>query len=74
MAYTPTRNQENTTPYAVGNKIYGGGRSFPTMGPVDRMGYKERDNVAAARRDAVLRKLKAVQGGKTASADAMRKV
>lgn len=74
MAYTPARSQSNTTPYAVGEKIYGGGRSFPTMGPVDRMGYKERDAVSAARRDAVLRRLQAVQGGKTASADAMRKV
>lgn len=74
MAYTPTRGQKDVTPYAVGDKIYGGGRSFPTMGPVDRMGYRERDNVASARRQAVLNRLKAVQSGKTASADAMRKV
>jgi hypothetical protein len=73
MAYTP-RTQANTTPYAVGNKVYGGGRSMPNIGPVDRLGYRERDAVSAARRDAVLRKLKAVQSGKTGSADAMRKV
>lgn len=73
MAYNP-RSQAHVTPYAVGNKIYGGGRSAPNIGPVDRLGYRERDAVSGARRDAVLRRLKAVQGGKTGSADAMRKV
>jgi len=61
-------------PYAVGNKIYGGGRSFPTSGPVDKMGYRERDAKASARRDAVLRRLQAKQSGKYASADALRTV
>jgi hypothetical protein len=73
MAYF-SREQANIVPYAVGNRIYGGGRPFPTMGPVDPMGYKERDLQASARRDAVLRKLKAVQSGKFASPDALRTV
>lgn len=73
MAYTP-RTQAHVTPYAVGNKIYGGGRSAPNIGPVDRLGYRERDAVSGARRDAILRKMKAIQSGKNASADAMRKV
>jgi hypothetical protein len=73
MAYVSKQNS-GINPYAAGNKIYGGGRSFPTMGPVDPMGYRERDNKASARRNAVLRRLKANQSGKYASADAIRKV
>lgn len=55
--------------YAAGNKIYGGGRSFPTMGPVDRMGYKERDLAHKAKRDALLRRMKANASGKFMSSD-----
>lgn len=73
MAYFSDRTSE-INPYSVGNKVYGGGRSFPTMGPVDPMGYRERDAKASARRDAVLRRLKAQQAGKYASADALRTV
>lgn len=73
MAYTP-KSSSSIAPYSVGNKIYGGGRSFPTMGPVDKLGYKERDAKHAARRSAILRRMKAKQSGKHASADAQRKV
>jgi hypothetical protein len=53
MAYTPRTPSFN--PYAVGNKIYGQGRSFPTMGPVnDLEGYRERDLENSARRAAML--------------------
>ena len=45
--------------YAAGNKIYGGGRSNPTSGPVDPMGYRERDLKVKAKRNAMLRRLKA---------------
>jgi hypothetical protein len=45
--------------YAAGNKVYGGGRSFPTMGAVDKLGYRERDLKTKARRNALLRRLKA---------------
>jgi len=61
-------------PYAVGNKIYGGGRPMPNIGPVDRMGYAERDNKASARRDAILRRLKANAKGDYASPDAVKTV
>jgi len=61
-------------PYAVGNKIYGGGRSFPTMGPVDKLGYAERDAKHAARRQAILKRMQAKLSGNFASADAQRKV
>lgn len=72
-AYTP-RSSSSFNPYAVGNKIYGGGRSFPTSGPVDKAGYRERDAVSKARKDAILRRMKANDSGKFASADSMRKV
>lgn len=61
-------------PYAVGNKIYGGGRSFPTMGPVDRLGYAERDATAKARRDAMLRRMQAMNAKDYGSPDILRKV
>jgi len=72
-AYSP-RSSSGINPYAVGNKIYGGGRSFPNMGPVDKLGYRERDAKSKARRNAVLRRLKATSSAKYASPDAMRKV
>jgi hypothetical protein len=44
--------------YAAGKKHYGSGRPMPTVGKVkDRAGYTIRDNKAAARRDALLRRL-----------------
>jgi hypothetical protein len=72
-AYTP-RSTSSFNPYSAGDKVYGGGRSFPTSGPVDKTGYKERDLVSKSRRDAILRRLKATQSGDYASSDAMRKV
>ena len=46
--------------YAAGKKIYGGGRSSPHMGGgLDKLGYAERDAKTAARRNALLRRLKA---------------
>lgn len=74
MAYFK-RDQAHIAPYSVGNRVYGGGRSFPTSGPVsDKSGYRERDLKYQARRNAVLRKMKAMQSGKNASADALRVV
>jgi len=48
-------------PYTAGNKVYGSGRSMPTMGAVDPLGYKERDALAAAKRNALLKRLQASQ-------------
>lgn len=73
MAYT-SRQTSTMNPYSAGNKVYGGGRSFPTSGPVDRTGYVERDRVAAARRSAIVRRLKSDSKGNYASADSLRKV
>lgn len=44
--------------YAAGAKHYGSGRSMPTVGKiVNKAGYKERDVKAAARRNALLRRM-----------------
>lgn len=60
-------------PYAAGAKVYGGGRSNPTSGPVDKLGYKERDLATKARRNALLRRMKAMQKGKYMTPDYLRK-
>jgi hypothetical protein len=73
MAYSP-RSTSGAAPYSVGNKIYGGGRSFPTMGPVDKLGYRERDAKSKARRNAILKRMQARNNAKYASADALRTV
>jgi len=73
MAYL-SRQQASVAPYLVGNRVYGGGRPNPTNGPVDKQGYRERDARAAARRQAILNKLKATQKGDYASANAQRSV
>lgn len=69
-----TLSNYTINPYAVGNKVYGGGRSFPTSGPVDPMGYAERDLRAAAQRNAMLRRMKANMAGNFASPDAQRSI
>jgi hypothetical protein len=61
-------------PYAAGNKIYGGGSDAPNLGPVNPMGYRERDLKYQARRDAILRKMKATQSGNYGSSDVGRLV
>lgn len=50
--------------YAAGRKVYGGGRSMPNIGPVqDKAGYNERDNKAAARKKALLKRLQGQMSG-----------
>jgi hypothetical protein len=58
--------------FAAGAKVYGGGRYNPTMGPVDKAGYAERDRKLKVRRNALQAKLKATGKGAYASSDAMR--
>lgn len=69
-----SRSTSGVAPYAVGNKVYGGGRPMPNIGPVDKMGYRERDLKHEARRNAILRRLKDKSKGKYGSADIKRKV
>lgn len=71
MAYTPQRAYDYN-PYAVGNKIYGGGRSFPTSGAVDPLGYRERDGQTKARRNAILRRMKASNSKNYMSSDYLK--
>jgi len=59
-------------PFAAGAKVYGGGRYNPTMGPVDKTGYAERDRRLQVRRNALQAKLKAKGKGAYASSDSMR--
>lgn len=61
-------------PYAAGNKIYGGGRDAPNLGPVNPMGHRERDLKYDARRTAILRRLKTSQSGNYMSADVGREL
>jgi hypothetical protein len=56
-------NPDGFNKYAAGAKTYGSGRSFPTIGPVDPLGYRERDLQQKARMQAILNRLKAVQSG-----------
>lgn len=59
-------------PYAAGRKIYGQVGSSPTMGPVDKAGYADRDRRLAARRNAVLQKMKGMNRGAFGAADVNR--
>lgn len=61
-------------PYSAGNKIYGGGRDAPNLGPVDPMGHRTRDLKYQARRDAMLRRLKAMKNQNFASPDVERSI
>ncbi len=53
---------------AAGNKTYGGGRPMPTIGPVDPLGYAERDRKGKSRRNAMLAQIQALQGQNAFSA------
>jgi hypothetical protein len=67
-------NKNGYNPYAAGNKVYGGGRSAPNVGPTSsREGYLDRDARGKMRRNALLRRMKAGQQGKYNSSDWLRK-
>lgn len=61
-----------TSSYSAGDTVYGGGRPMPTVGPVDRTGYKERDLQNKAKRNALLRRLQAGRGGKFRSSEYLK--
>lgn len=68
-SYLQGDNQGSFNNYTAGNKVYGGGRSNPTNGPVDKTGYAERDRLALVKRNAMLRRMKARQSGRYMSSD-----
>lgn len=58
---------QSFNPYGAGNKVYGGGRSAPNVGPVSGQGlqgYKERDMRGRLRRQALLQRMKMGQQGR----------
>jgi hypothetical protein len=55
--------------YAAGTRRYGGGRDVPNIGPSDPMGYAVRDRMNNAKRNAMLRRLKAQQKMRYMSTD-----
>jgi hypothetical protein len=59
-------------PYAAGAKTYGMVGRSPNMGPVDKTGYAQRDRRLAARRNAVLQRMKSMNKGAYAAPDALR--
>ena len=63
--------------YSAGSKRYGAsGRDAPNIGPVGASGaagYAERDRLNQAKRNAMLRRLKAGQSGRYMSSDWLRK-
>lgn len=57
-------------PYSAGKKHYGAGRTMPNIGPVQNpKGYAERDNKAQARKNAIIRRMKASATGNPMSKD-----
>ena len=59
--------------YAVGNKVYNGGSNAPNIMPLGRtLGGAQRQLEVNARRNALLRRLKAGQTGSIMSADWLR--
>jgi len=59
-------------PYSAGEKRYGAGRDFPTMGRVDPLGYRERDARTQARKNAVLRRMQKALTGQYMDPDVRR--
>ena len=56
---------QNFNPYGAGPKVYGSGRSAPNIGRTSSPeGYRERDLKGKARRNAMLKRLKAIQSGR----------
>jgi hypothetical protein len=61
-------------PYAAGDKIYGGGRDAPNIGPVDPTGHRERDLKYQARRTAMQRRLMALKNKNFADPEVGRQI
>lgn len=66
-------NVQTFNPFGAGQKVYGGGRYAPNVGPTSSPdGYRTRDMVAKARRQAMLKRLKANQRGRYMSEESLR--
>lgn len=63
LVYLQGRGQ-GFNPYSAGSKQYNSGlMSSPNIGPVDKLGYRQRDKEASTRRNALLRRLQAQNRG-----------
>lgn len=73
LKYLNAGRRQTFNPYGAGQKVYGSGRSAPNIGPTNSpQGYRERDKAGAARRNAMLRRLKSSQRGRYMSSDYLR--
>lgn len=59
--------------YAAGSKVYNGGDSAPHRGPMDKGALADRKIKTEARRNALLRRMKATQSGNYMNSDALRR-
>jgi len=63
-------SSQSFNPYGAGAKVYGSGRSAPNIGPTSKPeSYDMRDRLGVAKRNAMLRRLKAGQRGKFMSSE-----
>lgn len=74
LKYLNAGRRQTFNPYGAGQKVYGAGRSAPNIGPTSSPeGYRERDMRGNAKRNAMLRRLKAQQRGRYMSSDYLRR-
>lgn len=59
-------------PYAAGRRAYGYASHAPNWGLSDKMGYKEREIKASARKRAVMRRLSALKKNRVMQPDVLR--
>lgn len=59
-------------PYAAGARMYGSGRTNPTMGSVDKTGYAARDRQRKVKLNALRARMNAANKGAYSSADYLR--
>lgn len=73
LKYLNAGRRQSFNPFGAGNKVYGNGRSAPNIGPTNSpQGYRERDLKGKAKRNAMLRRLKAGQRGRYMSSDYLK--
>lgn len=74
LYYIQNNANGSFNPYAAGDKRYGmAAGSAPNIGPTaNREGYKQRDLQKRARRNAMLRRMKAMQQGKSMTPEVLR--
>lgn len=73
LKYLNSGRRQTFNPFSAGGKVYGSGRSAPNIGPTrSPEGYAERDRKGVARRNAMLKRLKAGQRGRLITPEYLR--